>query len=51
LKKLLVTNSIPQSAEVTALPYVKVICLSDSLAKTINRIHYGKSVSEVFTIR
>jgi ribose-phosphate pyrophosphokinase len=51
LKKLLVTNSIPQSPGFLALPFVKVICLSDSLARTINRIHYGKSVSEVFTMQ
>jgi ribose-phosphate pyrophosphokinase len=50
LKKLVVTNSIPQTDEFLALPFVKVICLSESLAKTINRIHYGKSVSEVFTM-
>ncbi len=50
LKRLVVTNSIPQSKAFLDLPYVKVRCLSESLAKTINRIHYGKSVSEVFTM-
>jgi ribose-phosphate pyrophosphokinase len=50
LKKIVITNSIPQTPEFLALPFVKVMCLSDSLARTINRIHYGKSVSEVFTV-
>jgi ribose-phosphate pyrophosphokinase len=50
LKKLVITNSIPQSQAFLALPFIKVVCLSDSLARTINRIHYGKSVSEVFTM-
>ncbi len=50
LRRLVVTNSIPQSRDFLDLPFVKVKCLSDSLAKTINRIHYGKSVSEVFTM-
>ncbi|MBN2353377.1 MAG: ribose-phosphate pyrophosphokinase [Spirochaetales bacterium] len=50
LRRLVVTNSIPQSTAFLDLPFVKVKCLSDILAKTINRIHYGKSVSEVFTM-
>jgi ribose-phosphate pyrophosphokinase len=50
LKKLVITNSIPQSPAFLALPYVTVVCLSDILARTINRIHYGKSVSEVFAM-
>ncbi len=50
LKKLILTNSIPQTKAFLALPFIKVLCLSDSLARTINRIHYGKSVSEVFTM-
>jgi ribose-phosphate pyrophosphokinase len=48
LKQLIVTNSIPQTAEFEELPYVKVCCLSDTLARTVNRIHYDRSVSEVF---
>jgi ribose-phosphate pyrophosphokinase len=50
LKKVVITNSIPQSRAFLALPFVKVLCLSDSLARTVNRIHYGKSVSEIFTV-
>ncbi|MBN1796992.1 MAG: ribose-phosphate pyrophosphokinase [Spirochaetales bacterium] len=50
LKQVIVTNSIPQTPELQALPFVKVKCLSDSLSRTINRIHYNKSVSEVFYI-
>jgi ribose-phosphate pyrophosphokinase len=48
LKQIIVTNSIPQTPEIQSLPFVKVKCLSDSLSRTINRIHYNKSVSEVF---
>lgn len=48
LKQVIVTNSIPQTAEFEELPFVKVRCLSDTLARTINRIHYNRSVSEVF---
>jgi ribose-phosphate pyrophosphokinase len=48
LQKLVISNSIPQTEEFLSLPFVKVKCLSDSLARTINRIHYSKSVSEVF---
>jgi ribose-phosphate pyrophosphokinase len=50
LVKMVITNSIPQSEEFLSLPFVKVQCLSDSLSRTINRIHYDKSVSEVFTM-
>ncbi|MGB9587547.1 MAG: ribose-phosphate diphosphokinase [Armatimonadota bacterium] len=48
LKQLVVTNSIPQTEEFLSLPFVTVRCLSDTLARTINRIHYNRSVSEVF---
>jgi phosphoribosylpyrophosphate synthetase len=48
LKRVIVTNSIPQTPEFNALPFIKVLCLSDSLSKAINRVHYNKSVSEVF---
>lgn len=48
LKEVVVTNSIPQTDEFKALPFVSVRCLSDTLSKTINRIHYNRSVSEVF---
>jgi len=48
LKKVIVTNSIPQTDEFKSLPFVKVHCLSEPLVRTINRIHYDRSVSEVF---
>ncbi len=48
LKQVIVTNSIPQTEVFTSLPVVSIKCLSDPLARTINRIHYGYSVSEVF---
>jgi ribose-phosphate pyrophosphokinase len=48
LRKLVVTNSIPQTEAFEALPFVSVRCLSDSLSRTINRIHYNRSVSELF---
>jgi len=48
LKLVVVTNSIPQTTDFEELPFVKVKCLSDTLARTINRIHYNRSVSEVF---
>ncbi len=49
LKKVVFTNSIPQTKEFDELPFVKVCCLSDTISRTINRIHYNKSVSEVFS--
>lgn len=48
LREVIVTNSIPQNREFCALPFFSVKCLSDTLARTINRIHYNRSVSEVF---
>lgn len=48
LKQVVVTNSIPQTEEFCALPFATVRCLSDYIARTINRIHNNRSVSEVF---
>jgi ribose-phosphate pyrophosphokinase len=48
LKRLVLTNTIPQTEEFISLPFVSVRCLSDMLSRTINRIHYSRSVSEVF---
>lgn len=48
LQGLIVTNSIPQTGKFQDLPFVSVRCLSSILARTINRIHYNQSVSEVF---
>jgi ribose-phosphate pyrophosphokinase len=48
LNDLTVTNSIPQTEEFNRLPFFRVHCLSDILARTINRIHHGRSVSSLF---
>ncbi len=48
LKKVVVTNSIPQTDAFRELPFLKIRCLSDAVARTINRIHYNRSVSQVF---
>ncbi len=48
LKEFVVTNSIPQTEDFCSLDFLKVRCLSDTFARTINRIHYSRSVSEVF---
>ncbi len=48
LKRAVFTNSIPQTPRFCELPFVTVHCLSETLARTINRIHYNRSVSEVF---
>lgn len=48
LRGVIVTNSIPQMAEFESLAFLSMKCLSDTLSRTINRIHYSQSVSEVF---
>lgn len=48
LKQVVITNSIPQTKDFQELKFVSVRSLADPLARTINRIHYGYSVSEVF---
>ena len=48
LERVVVTNSIPQTEVFCALPFVTVKCLSDTFARAVNRIHYDRSVSEVF---
>ena len=48
LREITVTNSIPQTGNFAELPFVTVVCLSDALARTANRIHYDRSVGEVF---
>ena len=45
---VIATDSIPQTETFTSLPFFSVLGLSDTLARTINRIHYSRSVSEVF---
>ena len=49
LKEVVVTNSIPQTDAFQSLPFVSVRCLSDTLTRVINRIHYNRPVSELCT--
>jgi ribose-phosphate pyrophosphokinase len=49
LKEVVVTNSVPQTAAFQSLSFVSVRGLSDTLTRVINRIHYNRPVSEVFT--
>jgi len=48
LTQLIVTDSIPQTNEFKKLPFIKIEGLADTLSRTINRIHYNRSVSQVF---
>lgn len=48
LKEVIVTNSIPQTEKFQKLPFISIICLSDRLSRVINRIHYNRSVSNLF---
>lgn len=48
VKEVIVTDSIPQIKKFRDLPFLKVRSLADAMARTINRIHYNRSVSEVF---
>ena len=48
LRQVVVTDSVPQTDAFRALPFVKVCSLADPLAWAINRIHYHRSLSEVF---
>ncbi|MBN1427147.1 MAG: ribose-phosphate pyrophosphokinase [Anaerolineae bacterium] len=48
LRQVVVTNSIPQTSAFQTLPFLSVKCLSDTLSRVINRIHYNRSVSQLF---
>jgi ribose-phosphate pyrophosphokinase len=48
LKSFVTTDSIPQTEEFRKLPFVTVRTLDDIFCRTINRIHYDRSVSELF---
>jgi ribose-phosphate pyrophosphokinase len=48
LHRLVVTNSIPQTERLVALPFVEVRDLSEVFNRVINRIHYDRSVSALF---
>jgi ribose-phosphate pyrophosphokinase len=47
LKEVFVTNSIPQTGGFCSLEFLSVICLSEILARVINRIHYNRSISDL----
>jgi len=49
LKEVVVTNSIPQTECFRSLDFVTVHDISGILARVINRIHYSRSVNELFT--
>jgi ribose-phosphate pyrophosphokinase len=51
LKRVVVTNSIPQSREFEDLPFFHVRSLAEILCFTMNRVHYNRSVSAVFPSR
>ena len=49
IKLLITTNSIPQAESWHAeLGFTKIICLSEILARVINRVHFDTSASELF---
>jgi len=50
LKKLIATNSIPQSDDFRDQPFLEIQDLSEPLTMVINRIHYNQAVTELFRI-
>jgi phosphoribosylpyrophosphate synthetase len=46
LREVVVTDSIPQTAGFTAMPFLAVRSLSDIVAKVINRIHLNQPVGD-----
>ena len=48
LREVVVTDSIPQPEAFRSLPFVRIRSLADPLAWAINRIHYHRSLSQVF---
>ncbi len=48
LAGVVVTDSIPQTERFRSLPFLHVRPLAETLARAINRIHYTRSLSEVF---
>ncbi|CAK5276180.1 unnamed protein product [Mycena citricolor] len=48
LEKLIVTNTIPQAANIAACPKIEVIDIGPVLGEVIRRSHYGESVSKLF---
>ena len=48
LKQVIVTNSIPQSQQFLDLSYVRIYDLAEILSRVIHRIHYHRSVDNLF---
>ena len=48
LKSLITTDSVPQTEEFRNLPFITIHSLDDIFCRTINRVHYNRSVSELF---
>lgn len=48
LARLVTTNSIPQTESFESLPFVSVLSLANILSRVINRIHYNRSVTDLF---
>jgi ribose-phosphate pyrophosphokinase len=48
IKELIITDSIPPRAEVTASPRVRVLTVAPLLAEAVKRIHLGDSLSSLF---
>lgn len=49
LRRMVVTDSVPQTEAYVELPFLEVRSLSDPLARVINRIHYNRPVEGVVT--
>ena len=48
LAEVHVTDTVPQTQELMDLPFVIVHSLARRFAATINRLHYNRSVSDLF---
>lgn len=48
VKEIHITDTIPQTDGLLTLPFIHVHSITERLARTINRMHYGRSVSKLF---
>ncbi len=48
VKKVHITDTVPQAKELLDLDFVVSHSIAERFARTINRMHYGKSVSQIF---
>jgi ribose-phosphate pyrophosphokinase len=48
LKELVTTDSVPQTEQFRSLPFISIHDLDEILCRTINRVHYNCSVSDLF---